>query len=304
MPKPLTSTAGAAFGVAGSGAGSAAAAGSAAGAASAGAGAAGAATGAFLAPGRRAPAAMPRPLTGSAALAGSSAAGAAAGAADSTAGAAAAGAFFAPGRFAPLAMPRPLTGSAALAGSSAAGASIGRGCWPLSMPSPGCRRRFLGAGTLGSARDAQTLDRRGLLRRRGGCLGSGGGGRGFDRGRLGFGLGRRRRLDRCRGGGRLGSGALLRQRDRAQVQRPQQQLGDVEHLDLVGLLPVADTVGDHHAAERAAGRDLGCVGGQCLVDALVVDALADVLFHPHPRAARAAAETAFGVARHLGERSA
>src|SRR5829696_623392 len=75
---------------------------------------------AFLAPGRFAPAAMPRPLTGSA-LAGSAAAAA------SGAGAAAAGAaFFAPGRFAPPAMPRPFTGAAA-AGFSAAGAAAGFG---------------------------------------------------------------------------------------------------------------------------------------------------------------------------------
>jgi len=40
---------------------------------------------------------------------------------------------------------------------------------------------------------------------------------------------------------------------------------------------------------------------QRLLDTLVVDALADVLFHPHPRTAGAAATGPVGVARHLGE---
>ena len=92
-----------------------------------------------------------------------------------------------------------------------------------------------------------------------------------------------------------------------QVERPQQQLGHVEHLDLLPCRSpgdVVDAVGHHHAAERAAGGDLGGAGVHGLLDAFVVDALADVLFHPHPRAARAAAQTAVGVARHLGQRGA
>ena len=65
---------------------------------------------------------------------------------------------------------------------------------------------------------------------------------------------------------------------------------------------VVDTVGDHHPAERATGGDRDGAGGQRLVYAFVVDPLADVLFHPHPRAAGAAAEAALGVPRHLGQR--
>ena len=99
------------------------------------------AAGAFLAPGRRAPGAMPRPLTSGSGLAGASAA-ASAGASDfGSAGAAAAvsagvstfvsagaaAGFLAPGRLAPAAMPRPLTSGSGLAGACAvsAGASAG-----------------------------------------------------------------------------------------------------------------------------------------------------------------------------------
>jgi hypothetical protein len=62
-----------------------------------------------------------------------------------------------------------------------------------------------------------------------------------------------------------------------------------------------DAVGHHHAAERAPGRDLRRAGIQRLLHALVVDALADVFLHPHPRTACAAAQAAVGVAGHLGE---
>nr|CRL58611.1 hypothetical protein CPGR_05955 [Mycolicibacterium fortuitum subsp. fortuitum DSM 46621 = ATCC 6841 = JCM 6387] len=90
------------------------AAGAAGASAGASAGAAEAAGAAFLAPGRLAPPAMPRPLTGAA-----GAAGASAGAAD----AAGAAAFLAPGRLAPPAMPRPLTGAGAAAGAAGASAA-------------------------------------------------------------------------------------------------------------------------------------------------------------------------------------
>src|SRR5690606_40740151 len=52
-------------------------------------------------------------------------------------------------------------------------------------------------------------------------------------------------------------------------------------------------------AERAGGGDDVRVEGEGLVDALVVDALADPLLHPHPGAAGAAAEAALLVAVHL-----
>ena len=79
-------------------------------------------------------------------------------------------------------------------------------------------------------------------------------------------------------------------------------MGHVDHLDLFGLTAVTDTVGQHHPAERAAGRDRRRVQGQCLVDAVVVDPGAEVLFHPHPGATGAAAETTLGVPGHFGQR--
>ena len=136
---------------------------------------------AFLAPGRRAPAAMPSPLTSGSGVAGwAGASGSGSGLAASASGAARLGAaaFLAPGRRAPAAIPRPLTSGSGLAGSAAAGVGGRR----LS----GVRRGggLLGAGTLGAAGDAQTLGRRcggcglfgrlcGRFRRGGGLLGAG-----------------------------------------------------------------------------------------------------------------------------------
>ena len=85
----------------------------------------------------------------------------------------------------------------------------------------------------------------------------------------------------------------------------EKHLRDVDDLDLalflgaVGLCRRA--VGEHDAAERAARRDLLRIGRQCLVDTVDVDALADGLFHPHARAAGAAAHRALPVAGHLAE---
>ena len=110
----------------------------------------------FLAPGRRAPGAMPRPLTGGSGRLSASGPvrrglfGSAAVDAGSRM-AVAAGAFLAPGRLAPAAMPRPLTSGSALAGSAGAAASR-RGA--------GFGRRragLLGAGTLGARRDTESL---------------------------------------------------------------------------------------------------------------------------------------------------
>src|SRR5436190_2080060 len=47
-------------------------------------------------------------------------------------------------------------------------------------------------------------------------------------------------------------------------------------------------------------RSPACAGRDRLLYPLGVDALADPLLHPHPRAAGPAAEGALGVARHLG----
>ena len=63
-------------------------------------------------------------------------------------------------------------------------------------------------------------------------------------------------------------------------------------------------VGEHHAAERAADRDLVGTCADGFLGAVDVDALTDVLLHPHARATGAAAEGLLGVALHLGERRA
>src|SRR5262245_15056283 len=85
----------------------------------------------------------------------------------------------------------------------------------------------------------------------------------------------------------------------------EQHLGDVEDLDLLaglalGLL-LGQPVGQHHVAERAGDRDLVGPGGHRLGRPVVVDPFADGLFHPHPGAARAAAERPLRIAWHLGE---
>src|SRR5690606_33275089 len=67
------------------------------------------------------------------------------------------------------------------------------------------------------------------------------------------------------------------------------------------LLTRGHTVGQHDAAERAAGRDLGGRGGQRLVHAVDVDALAELLLHPHARATGATAHGPFAVAGHLDQ---
>ena len=90
------------------------------------------------------------------------------------------------------------------------------------------------------------------------------------------------------------------------LDRGEQHLRDVEDLDLLAGLALVDRggqpVGEHHPAERAADRDLVGAGGDRLGGAVDVDPLAEVLLHPHPGAAGAAAEGALGVARHLDER--
>ena len=219
----------------------------------------------------------------------------------------AAGAFLAPGRLAPPAMPRPLTSGAALVGA-ASGATVSR-----------CGRRgrgLLGAGALGAARDTETLRRCRRCGHRGLGLGWRSGPRlcGLRRrGGLALGVLILHDVGLLGGGGLDASGSLLGllcrralfgQHKGALVQRTQQQLSHVEHFGLLhvsGCGDVVDAVGDHHPAERAPGGDLRGAGVQRLLDAFVVDALADVLLHPHPGAAGAAAQAAVGVAGHLGE---
>ena len=90
------------------------------------------------------------------------------------------------------------------------------------------------------------------------------------------------------------------------LHRRQQHLRDVEDLDLlagaaVGLLG-GQPVGEHHPAEGAADRDLVGAGRDGLLRAVDVDPLAEVLLHPHPGPAGAAAERAFLRPLHLDVR--
>ncbi len=107
-------------------------------------------------------------------------------------------------------------------------------------------------------------------------------------------------VGRGRGGGTGRCGVVEVGSDRAQ-----QHLGDVEHLDGLAGGPLhpalRDAVGEHGHAERAGGGDE--VGGERegLVGAVEVDPGAEVLVHPHPRPAGAAAERLLPVPRHLGE---
>ena len=97
----------------------------------------------------------------------------------------------------------------------------------------------------------------------------------------------------------------------AALDRFEQHLSDVDDLDLVLEFGArgagGDAVGEHDATERAAGGDLldllrgGLQHAECLVDTVDVDALADLLLHPHAGTAGAAAHGPFAVSRHLGE---
>src|ERR1700733_6525704 len=68
------------------------------------------------------------------------------------------------------------------------------------------------------------------------------------------------------------------------------QLGDVEDLDLVASVSILDAVTEHDGAKGASGGDGGGAGGDDLVGAVVVHPRPDLLLHPHPPAAGAAAE--------------
>src|SRR5207237_8857494 len=79
------------------------------------------------------------------------------------------------------------------------------------------------------------------------------------------------------------------------------QLGDVLRLHLLGATRLSDAVLDHRQAERAAGRDgaLAAERAGRLVDAILVDALAERFLQPHPAAARATTERLRPAALHL-----
>src|SRR5450759_3004367 len=87
--------------------------------------------------------------------------------------------------------------------------------------------------------------------------------------------------------------------------RRQQHLGDVDDLDaLVGAglrLVLGQPVGEHDPTEGAADRDTVCAGGQGFLGAVGVDPRAEVLLHPHPRAAGATAEGLLTLSRHLAQ---
>ena len=74
------------------------------------------------------------------------------------------------------------------------------------------------------------------------------------------------------------------------LHRLSDQLGHVQDLDALARVPVLDAVPQHDRAERAGGGDRLGAGREDLVRAVVVHARADLLFHPHPPAAGAAAE--------------
>ena len=84
-----------------------------------------------------------------------------------------------------------------------------------------------------------------------------------------------------------------------QPHRPPDDLRDVEGGHRLLLLAVLDPVGEHGEAEGAADRYHGGARGDRLVGPHVVDPLADILLHPHPRPAGTAAETLGGRTLHL-----
>src|SRR5690348_3116111 len=87
--------------------------------------------------------------------------------------------------------------------------------------------------------------------------------------------------------------------DRNIGQALRDQLGDVEHGDLLLDVPLLHAVGQHDVAERARDRDRLHARIDDLVGAVEVDALALVLLHEHAAAAGAAAEAVALVALEL-----
>src|SRR5690606_12779844 len=72
-------------------------------------------------------------------------------------------------------------------------------------------------------------------------------------------------------------------------------------LALALFLTRRHTVGEHDAAERAARRDLGGIRGERFVDTVDVDALTDLLLHPHAGTTGTTAHGPLAVTRHLDE---
>src|SRR5262245_42370907 len=63
------------------------------------------------------------------------------------------------------------------------------------------------------------------------------------------------------------------------VQRPRQDFGDILHLEVVLRLDGLDAVLEHGDAEGACGCHGVGAGGERLLDASIVNALTDLLFH-------------------------
>src|SRR5258708_24761145 len=91
-------------------------------------------------------------------------------------------------------------------------------------------------------------------------------------------------------------GGCARGADGLGIQRARQDLGDVLHGEVLLRADAFDTVFEHGDAERAGGRHRVGAGGQRLLDARIVDALADLLLHPDTPAAAATAEGAIAIA--------
>ena len=69
------------------------------------------------------------------------------------------------------------------------------------------------------------------------------------------------------------------------------------------MLLCGDGVTHHHRAERAGDGNRLSTGSDGFVGPGLIDRRADLLLHPHPGTARAAAEGLLAMTRHLGERS-
>ena len=109
---------------------------------------------------------------------------------------------------------------------------------------------------------------------------------------------RPRAVRRCGSGGRSRPGRR-RGGGRTAVERLLDQLGEVEHADVVLLGVGPHGVVEHDHAVGAGRRDDVGPGAERLVHALHVDPLADVLLEPHAGAAGTAAEAALLAAPHL-----
>src|SRR5262245_39116803 len=65
------------------------------------------------------------------------------------------------------------------------------------------------------------------------------------------------------------------------LQQHLRHVPDLHVRALVLALPLCQPISDHHSAEGAAGHDFRRVRAERLVYAFEVDALANVLLHPH-----------------------